>query len=125
MNPVKVIKAMFTSAPRFSASECFDRVRAGTAVLIDVRETAEWESGVAESAALLPMSDFNGSRLRWQPFLDKLGDREALPYCAAGVRSGFVARVLISEGIRAANVGSLAEWAAAGWPIVRPPEGSR
>ena len=121
MNLISMTKALFTSVPRVSPAECAARVRAGEALLVDVREPTEWLSGVAESAALLPMSDLNGARTLWRDFLAQVGQREVLTYCAVGARSGIVARILVSEGVRAANAGALAEWRSAGWPIVPPP----
>lgn len=125
MNPFKLVKSMFTSAPRIPATDCLDRVRNGSAVLIDVREPSEWTAGVAERAVLLPLTDLTGGRAQWQPFLASHDGRELLLYCAAGGRSAIAARVLAAEGFRTANVGSLAEWASAGWPIVEPSQPSR
>lgn len=121
MNPFRLVKAMFASAPRYAAADCFARVRAGEAVLIDVREPGEWAGGVAERAVLLSLSDLTGGRVQWQTFLATNADREFLLYCGAGVRSAMAARLLASEGFRAANVGSFAEWSAAGWPVATPP----
>lgn len=117
----KALKAMFTGAPRAKPAEGEARIRAGQAVLVDVRQPAEWESGVAEGAALLPLSDLVGARARWKPFLESVGDREMIVYCAAGGRSAIAARVLTGEGFRAANGGALEEWSSAGWRII-PPE---
>lgn len=41
-------------------------------------------------------------------------------YCAAGGRSGIAAKMLVSEGHRAANAGSFSGWAASGWPVGKP-----
>jgi rhodanese-related sulfurtransferase len=120
VNPFKLVKSMFTPAPRLSAAECFERVRSGAAVLVDVREPGEWADGVAERALLLPLTDLTAARTQWKPFLDQHDGREILLYCAAGGRSAIAARALAAEGFRTANAGSLAEWAAAGWPIVKP-----
>ena len=120
MNPLRFFKALFTSAPRLHPRECAERVRGGDALLIDVREPREWEGGVVEGALLLPLTDLTGARKRWAPFLVTAKDRELLFYCAAGGRSAIAARVLTAEGCRAANTGSLSDWAAAGWPIVTP-----
>ena len=51
-------------------------------------------------------------------FLDD--GREILLYCASGGRSGMAARMLVAEGVRAANTGGLADWLDAGWPVVKP-----
>ena len=64
----------------------------GKAVLVDVREPPEWrDSGVAEPAALLPMSDFNGEQKQWKDFLAKHRDKQILLYCRSGGRSAAVA----------------------------------
>jgi rhodanese-related sulfurtransferase len=124
MNTLKLLKAMFTSAPRLAAPECLERVRSGDALLIDVREPHEWTGGVAERAVLLPLSDLTGRRAQWRPFLAVNAGRQFLLYCAAGGRSAIAARMLATEGFRTANAGSLSEWASAGWPVVPPSAGA-
>ena len=125
MNLFKMLKSLFTSAPRLNVQECADRVRAGDAFLIDVREAGEWSHGVAQGAALLPLSDLTGGRAQWGEFLTKAAGKEILVYCASGGRSGMAARILTAEGIRAANTGGLSDWAASGWPIVSPAKRGR
>jgi rhodanese-related sulfurtransferase len=120
MNLLKLFKAMFTSVPRYTPSECSDRVRSGAALLIDVREPKEWADGVAQHAALLSLSDLNGPRTHWKPFLAKASDRELLLYCAAGGRSAIAAKILAAEGFNTANAGGFPAWSAAGWPVVPP-----
>jgi rhodanese-related sulfurtransferase len=119
MNPLRLIKAFFTSSPRYTPRDCQDRVLSGEALLVDVRESNEWSNGVAEKAVLLPFSDLTGARIKWQPFLAGVAGRELLFYCGAGVRSAIAARVLANEGFRTANAGSFKEWNSAGWPIDR------
>lgn len=92
----------------------------GEAFLVDVREPDEWADGVARSAKLLAFSDLTGSRTQWKQFLAEANGREILLYCASGSRSGMAARMLCAEGVRAANTGGLAEWADAGWTIIKP-----
>ncbi len=120
MNPLKLLRALFSSAPRITPAEGAARVRAGTAVLIDVREPGEWAAGVAQGAVLLPLTDLTGSRARWKTFLAADTRRELFLYCKSGGRSAIAARILAAEGFRTANAGSLADWAAAGWPIIPP-----
>lgn len=120
MNLLKMIRSLFTSAPRVSPADCAHRVRSGEALLIDVRERGEWSGGVAHSAKLLSFSDLTGARTQWAPFLAEASGREVLLYCASGARSGFAAKILVAEGVRAANTGSLADWLAAGWPMSAP-----
>jgi rhodanese-related sulfurtransferase len=114
------LKSMLTPGPRIDPLEAAQRVRSGDALLVDVREPGEWRHGVAEKAALLPLSDLNGSRARWRDFLSKAKDKEVFVYCASGMRSAGAARILAAEGFKAVNAGGLGDWAAAGWPIVKP-----
>jgi rhodanese-related sulfurtransferase len=116
---------MFTSTPRATPADAAARVRAGEALLVDVRESREWSSGVAEHAVLLPLSDLSGPRAQWKSFLAAHDGRELLCYCAAGGRSAIAARILAAEGFRTANAGSIAEWASAGWPVVPPAKTNR
>ncbi len=121
MNLFKMIKAMFTSAPRAAPPACVGRIRSGAAILIDVREPSEWAGGVAQSAALLSLTDLTGARTQWTPFLSTHRERELFVYCRSGGRSAIAARILAAEGFRATNVGSLSDWSATAWPVV-PPE---
>jgi rhodanese-related sulfurtransferase len=121
MNLWTLFKSLFSSAPRVTALDAAGRVRAGKAVLIDVREPREWVSGVAQQAALLPFTDLTGGRTQWRTFLAEHTDQELLFYCAQGGRSAIAARILAGEGFRTASAGSLSEWATAGWPVVKPP----
>lgn len=112
------------SATRLLGSEFMDpaeaarRVEAGTAVLIDVREPAEWKSaGVAAPAVLLPLSDLRGDRLQWKAFLEQNKGKELILYCRSGNRSGMAAEILAKEGLTVSNAGAFSHWQAAGLPI--------
>jgi rhodanese-related sulfurtransferase len=120
MKFLMMLKALFTSAPRVEPREAAARVRAGDALLVDVREPGEWVDGVAQHAALLPLTDLTGSRKAWAGFLEGAKGRELLIYCAVGGRAAIAAKILAAEGHRAANAGAFSDWAGAGWPIVKP-----
>lgn len=119
-----MIKGMLTSAPHRAPSDCVPKIISGEAFLVDVREPDEWVKGVAKDAVLLSLRDLAGSREKWAPFLAGVGDREIILYCGAGVRAGMAARLLVSEGFRAVNSGSLNGWTATGWPQVAAESGS-
>lgn len=112
--------SIFNSEPRAVPADYLEKIRSGAALLVDVRESDEWKRGVAEGAALLPLSDLNRDRARWKSFLESVGHRELLLYCVSGVRSGIAARVLVGEGFRALNAGGLSDWTGAGWQVVSP-----
>lgn len=97
------------------------RVAAGQAVLVDVREPDEWaDTGVAQPAVLLPMSDFNGEQKLWKPFLEKNAGKELILYCRSGNRSGKVAAKLAAQGQPVANAGGFRDWKSAGLPVRKP-----
>jgi rhodanese-related sulfurtransferase len=113
--------ALFAQAdiPRLTPAEAAARVKAG-AVLVDVREAAEWKEGVVEGAVLLPLSDLRGDRKDWTPFLQKNAGKELLLYCRSGNRSGQAAQILAGEGRTVANAGAFRDWEAAGQPTRKP-----
>lgn len=111
------------AVPSLTPAEAAERVRAGTAVLVDVREAAEWrDTGVVATAHMLALSDLRGPRAQWAPFLEAHRDRELILYCRSGNRSGQAAQVLAAEGFRVANAGGLGAWVEAGQPIRRADE---
>jgi rhodanese-related sulfurtransferase len=113
--------AAFCSAAevsKISPADAAKKVAEGEAVIIDVREPAEWaESGVAAPAVLLPMSDFNGDQKLWKPFLEANAGKELIVYCRSGARSGRVAAKLLEQGHTVENAGGFKEWESAGLPV--------
>lgn len=111
--------ARAAEVPRLGAAEAAALVEQGRAVLVDVREPAEWkDTGVAAPAALLAKSDFDGAKAAWAPFLAQVDkDKTIVLYCRSGNRSGKVAEALAAQGYKVANSGSLKDWAAAGLPV--------
>lgn len=101
-----------------SPSEAAQRVAAGQAILVDVREPKEWaETGVAAPAVLLPKSDFDGDQKLWKPFLESVSDKEVIVYCRLGRRAGTIAQALTERGLKTANAGGFKEWTDAGLPV--------
>jgi rhodanese-related sulfurtransferase len=90
----------------------------GKAVLVDIREPAEWaEAGVAAPAVLLPKSDYDGDKKQWKDFLAKAGDKQIILYCRSGRRAEAVGQALTGEGKSVASAGGLKDWVAAGLPV--------
>ena len=115
---VVVKRAM--AGPSISAAEADERVKASTAVLIDVREPDEWTDGVAEPAVLCSLSDLRGPRAQWKAVLEANKDKELILYCASGARSGAAASILRKEGYNAVNAGGFGNWSSAGLPVRKP-----
>ena len=105
--------------PQVKPAELLAALNSGQALLVDVREPAEWAAGTARGAALLPLSDLRGERRQWRPFLAENRDRRLLLYCQSGARSALAAAQLRREGVDARNAGSLAAVVGAGWPLGR------
>jgi rhodanese-related sulfurtransferase len=103
-----------------ATTETASSIASGESVLVDVREPAEWESGVIQGAHLLPLSDLKGDRLKWKPFLEANKGRELRLYCRSGNRSGIAARLLADEGFRVLNAGSFSALQSAGQPVTKP-----
>lgn len=117
-----VSAAIFASdAPKISPDDAAVLVANGQAVLIDVREAAEWAStGVAAPALLLAKSDFDGAQTEWKPFLENIDQsKTVILYCRSGNRSGKIADVLAKQGFKVANAGGMNEWQKAGLPVRR------
>ena len=96
------------------------KVRAGEAIVIDVREPKEWESGVAAPAYLLPLSDLRGDRTKWMHVLAESKETPIYLYCRSGNRSGQAAAILAKEGFNVANIGGFSDWKAAELPTRTP-----
>ncbi len=112
---------LWRARPQVRPDELKAALQAGTAVLIDVREPAEWSAtGTARDAALLPLSDLRGERRQWTAFLEKHRGKQLFLYCQSGTRSAMAAAQLRGEGLDARNAGSLAALDRAGWPLHRP-----
>ena len=102
---------------RISPADAAHMVAAGAAVLVDVREPAEWvETGVAAPAVLLPKSDFDGAQMQLKDFLTTVSVKQVILYCRTVNRSGKVAGILAAKGYKVANAGGFKDWEAAGLP---------
>jgi rhodanese-related sulfurtransferase len=110
--------AVAADVPKIAPADAAKLVADGKAVIVDVREAAEWaDSGVAAPAVLLAKSDFDGAQKDWKPFLEKNAGKEIILYCRSGMRAGVVGAALAAKGVNVANAGGFKDWAAAGLPV--------
>ena len=112
-----VARSLWQARPTIAPAEANAAIKSGQAVLIDVRESGEWSSGVAQSCVLLAFSDLRGGRKKWRSFLEKNREKQLVLYCASGARSGMAANLLRREGFNAVNLGGLSRWTSAGLPL--------
>lgn len=114
------------STPAVDAAEAVRAVSDGSALLIDVREEAELQSGRAKGAHHLPLSGLDQTA---DPKSGQFDTRLAQArksgspiylYCASGARSGRAADFLRGHGFEAVhNLGTLKTWQEGGGQIQR------
>ena len=91
---------------------------AGRALLIDIRETREHQSGVVQGALLLPMSQLPQK----QTLIPKNPEQPVLLICNTQNRSKSSLAKLKEQGYQNIRYvdGGMSEWASKGWPMVKP-----
>ena len=101
--------------------EAAQQVKAGKAILVDVRERNELDAGMAEGARWYPTSSIQSDPETYRKFIASLPEDQTLVfYCASGIRSGKAAEIAEKDGRKAANLGGFKDWKAAGLPVAAP-----
>jgi hydroxyacylglutathione hydrolase len=100
---------------RISAGALAERLKAGTAAVVDVRSRAEWEAAHIPGVPNIPASEI-GDRLDELP-----RQRPLVVHCYGGTRSAIAASLLDARGLGEVldMSGGFAEWEGAGLPVVR------
>ncbi|NUR01168.1 MAG: rhodanese-like domain-containing protein [Streptomyces sp.] len=85
------------------------------AVLLDVRESYEWQTGHAPGAVHVPLSALEaGAALP-----ERVAGRPLVVVCRSGNRSRQAAELLVARGADAVDViGGMRDWARLGLPVV-------
>lgn len=106
---------------RITPKQAHQRTSEGQAVLLDVRETPEWEAGHAPGALHLPLSPLTaGASL---PAVAQ--GKPVVAICRSGHRSQQAARLLAGRGVEATDVtGGMTAWAGEGLPVTGGQGGS-
>lgn len=109
------LMSLFRRGPgRVTPAEARRRTADGAAVLLDVRETSEWNAGRAPDAVHLPLSRLAAG----QTLPASASGRPVVVICRSGHRSRQAARILAGRGTDAVDVtGGLTAWAAEGLPV--------
>jgi rhodanese-related sulfurtransferase len=105
-----------------SPTEAAAQMKAGTAVIVDVRERDELEGGMAQGARWYPTSSIKSDPDGYKKFIASLPeDQTVVFYCAAGVRAGKAADIASKELHRkTGNLGGFKDWKGAGLPVTVP-----
>jgi len=94
------------------APEDAKRLQDGGAVLLDVRESDEWDAGHAPNAEHVPLAEVEGSVARF-------AGQTVLTVCRGGGRSAKAAQMLALGGIDVRNVaGGMTAWMGSGLAVV-------
>ncbi|WP_431277381.1 rhodanese-like domain-containing protein [Leifsonia poae] len=97
-----------------SAVRAIELVDAGSAWLLDVRETHEWEAGHAPDAHHIPLYELEGRQHELPE------DQQILVICLSGGRSRLVTDALNRADYPTANVaGGMFAWQASGAAVVK------
>lgn len=105
-------------ADKVSLQQARAEHEAGRVLLIDIRETREHQTGVAQGAVLLPMSQLPQK----QTLIPKNPDQPVLLICNTQNRSKASLEKLKAQGYQNIRYveGGMSEWASKGWPMVAP-----
>ncbi|GHE53707.1 rhodanese-like domain-containing protein [Streptomyces cellulosae] len=105
------------NSKRVSANEAHRRTQGdgATAVLLDVRERAEWDAGRAPGAVYAPLSALAAGA----DLPQAAQGRPLVVICRSGNRSQKAAELLSARGVDAVDVrGGMTAWADHGYPVV-------
>ncbi len=103
---------LFPRRPKATAEQASQLQRHG-AILLDVREDAEWRAGHAPGARHIPLSRLPARMKDLPP------RRTVITVCRSGHRSTMAARLLAREGREVISLsGGMHAWARAGLPVV-------
>ncbi|MEU7579981.1 rhodanese-like domain-containing protein [Streptomyces sp. NPDC041068] len=100
---------------RLTPQQAHQRTGDDKAVLLDVRETTEWNAGHAPGAQHLPLSRLTAGA----PLPAAAQGKPVIAVCRSGHRSQRAAELLAAQGIEATDVtGGMTAWARAGLPVI-------
>jgi rhodanese-related sulfurtransferase len=101
------------SAPELTPEEAHEREVAGKAVLVDVRDEAEWEAGRIPGSIHVPLGEIRSRGSRGLP-----EGKEIVLVCRSGARSAFAATMLSDDAMKVANLaGGVEAWVREGLPF--------
>ncbi|PRY24262.1 rhodanese-related sulfurtransferase [Aliiruegeria haliotis] len=100
-------------ADKIAPAAAVAMVKSGEAVLIDVREPAEFAQSRADGAVNIPVSQLSwmGDPSSADSAVALTTGKPVILYCASGARSGMAGKLLRKRGHKTVyNLGSLNEW---------------
>ena len=105
------LRTLFGTRKGIGPREADGLMRSG-ALLLDVREPAEWRAGHAPGARHIPLGEIEGRLGELQR------DQTVVVVCRSGGRSARATTVLTRSGVQALNLnGGMRAWASAGLAV--------
>ena len=110
--------AAHTAAPSVNLEDAREALQKSSVVVVDIREPIEHATGVAKGALLIPM----GQLVKRLAEITKSKTEPFLVICNTQNRSSRIVEQLQAAGYSNASYvkGGMSEWAARGWPMVKP-----
>ncbi len=111
------ISSLFaTPVETISPHSAFQLAQEQKAILVDVREIEEVNSGTIKNSLHLPMSQMASNRSQFIEKASKLlpKDKTIILFCRSGRRSGIVGSELQKEGYKVLNLGGFENYKQAG-----------
>jgi rhodanese-related sulfurtransferase len=103
---------LFRGTRTIDTQDAAELLATGSAVVVDVRQPAEWKTGHIRGAVHIPLTQLT-HRLQQLP-----RDKTIVTVCRSGHRSGIAARALTRAGHDVVNLrGGMNAWARAGLPL--------
>ena len=103
-------------APRLSVHELTKAVNADGAIILDVRNSSEFNTGHIVDAINIPYTKINNSLDQ----LNKYRDKQIVIVDKMGQHSGTISRQLIAQGFTTTRLrGGIAEWQQQNLPLVK------
>ena len=103
---------MFGFGQKIDIQQISEKLNNGTALLVDVRDTREWQSGHAQGAMHFSVERIASGKVPTEDTSKKI-----YLYCASGGRSSVAAKALKQKGYDTENIGGLSNWRSAGGKI--------
>ncbi len=97
-----------------TAHDVHERIAGGTGYIVDVREPHENAQMRIAGAQLVPLSNFDSSRIA------PSDDQDLILHCRIGQRCGIAANQLVAEGYSGTiyrMTGGILEWMSADYPV--------
>ena len=113
-----LIKSRFSAIKQLSPTELTMQVNRSNAIVLDIRNEADFAKGHITGARHLPLADIEKQQLAG---LEKYKAEPIIVVCQAGISAQKAAASLLKQGFTAVSVlqGGMGSWSGASLPVVK------